>query len=48
MLSKSISSVSKAVTQEALEAVSAKLENNIWAIASRSSPNAEKLKDGAI
>ena len=48
MLSKSISSVSKVVTQEALEAVSAKLKNNIWAIPSRSSPNAEKLKDGAI
>lgn len=45
-MSKSI--LSKVVTQEALEAVSQKLTNNIWAIPSRSSPNAEKLIDGAI
>lgn len=24
------------------------MRNNVWAVASRSSPNAEKLKDGAI
>ena len=47
-MSKNITMLSKAVTQEALEAVSAKLQNNIWAIPSRSSPNAAKLVDGAI
>ena len=47
-MSKSISAVSRVVTQEALEAVSAKLANNIYAIPSRSSPNAQKLIDGAI
>ncbi len=47
-MSKQISAVSKVVTQEALEAVSQKLTNNIWAIPSRSSPNASKLIDGAI
>ena len=31
-----------------MEAVSQKLSQNIWAIPSLSSPNAEKLKDGAI
>lgn len=45
-MSKSI--LSKVVTQEALEAVSQKLTNNIWAMPSRSAPNAEKLIDGAI
>ena len=47
-MSKHISAVSRVVTQEALEAVSQKLVNNIWAIPSRSSPNADKLIDGAI
>ena len=36
------------VTQEAMEAISQKLVNNVWAIPSRSSPNAAKLQDGAI
>ncbi len=48
MTSKNITAISRVVTQEALEAVSQKLSNNIWAIPSRSAPNAEKLKDGAI
>ena len=47
-MSKNITAVSKVVTQEALEAVSQKLAGNIWAVPSRSSPNAAKLKDGAI
>ena len=47
-MSKSISAISRVVTQEALEAVSLKLKDNIWAIPSRSSPNAAKLIDGAI
>lgn len=47
-MSKSISAVSKVVNQQALEAVTQKLTNNIWAIPSRSSPNAAKLIDGAI
>ncbi len=47
-MSKNITAVSKVVTQEALEAVSQKLVNNVWAIPSRQTPNAEKLLDGAI
>ena len=47
-MSKNITAVSKVVTQEALETVAQKLKDNIWAIPSRSSPNAAKLKDGAI
>jgi len=47
-MSKSISAVSRVVTQEALEAVSSKLLNNVWAMPSRLSPNAAKLVDGAI
>ena len=46
-MSKTISSVSRVVNQQALEAITQKLTNNVWAIPSRSSPNAEKLKDGA-
>lgn len=45
---KQVSAVSKAVTQDAAVAVQQKLENNIYATPSRDSPNAEKLKDGAI
>ena len=47
-MSKAISAISRVVTQEALEAVSSKLPGNVWAIPSRSSPNAAKLVDGAI
>ncbi len=47
-MSKNITAVSKVVTQEALEAITSKLTNNVWAVSSRLSPNAEKLKDGAI
>ena len=47
-MAKNISAVSKVVTQEALEAVSSKLVNNVWAVPSRSSPNAAALIDGAV
>ena len=47
-MSKNITALSKVVNQQALEAVTQKLSGNVWAVASRSSPNAEKLKDGAI
>jgi hypothetical protein len=47
-MSKSISAISKVVTQEALEVVSQKLTHNVWARPSRSNPNAEHLKDGAV
>ena len=47
-MSKSITAVSKVVTKEAIEAVTNKLQHNIWALPSRTSPNAEQLKDGAI
>ena len=40
MMSKNITALSKCITQEALEAVTAKLNGNIWAVPSRSSPNA--------
>ena len=47
-MSKAISSVSRVVNQQALEAITQKLTHNVWATPCRSSPNAEKLKDGAI
>jgi hypothetical protein len=47
-MSKSISAISKVVTQDALEVVSQKLTHNVWARNARSSPNAENLKDGAV
>ena len=47
-MSKAISSVSRVVNQQALEAITQKLTQNVWATPCRSSPNAEKLKDGAI
>ncbi len=47
-MSKNLTALSKCITQEALEAVTAKLSGNIWAVPSRTSPNAEKLIDGAI
>ena len=46
--SKAVTAVSRALTQEAQAAVSQKLVTNIYATPSRDSPNAEKLKDGAI
>ena len=52
MLSKSganvVTAVSRAVNAETQVAVTQALEKNIWATPSRSSPNADKLKDGAI
>eukprot|EP00347_Sterkiella_histriomuscorum_P018869 403343860 len=47
-MSKSISAVSKVVNQQALEAITQKLSNNVWAAPSRTNPNAAKLVDGAI
>ena len=47
-MAKNITAVSRVVNQQALEAVSQSLKNNIWAVPSRLSPNAEKLKDGAV
>jgi ETC complex I subunit conserved region len=47
-MSKNVTALSKCITQEALEAVTAKLNGNIWAVPSRTSPNAAKLIDGAI
>ena len=47
-MSKYITSVSWVVNQEALEAISGALAKNVWAVPSRTNPNAEKLKDGAI
>ncbi len=40
-----VSSVSK---PEAMAVLNQKLDLNVWATPSRRSPNAEKLKDGAI
>ena len=48
MTAKNITAISKVVTQEALEAVSKGLKDNIWCVPSRYAPNAEKLKDGAV
>ena len=49
MISKNIvASVSKAVKSDAVAVLNQKLEHNIWATPSRDSPNADKLKDGAI
>ena len=45
---KQVTSISKVVSQDALDILSQKLSNNIYAVPSRTSPNAEKLKDGAI
>ena len=47
-MAKNITAVSKVISQEALDAVTGKLTKNIWALATRDSPNAERLKDGAI
>ncbi|CDW81660.1 nadh dehydrogenase fe-s protein [Stylonychia lemnae] len=40
--------ITKVVSQEALESISAKLVDNVWAISSRDHPNASRLQDGAI
>ena len=42
-MSKNITAVSKVVNQQALEAISAKLVNNVWAVKTRLTPNAERL-----
>lgn len=47
-MSKNIASLAKVVNQQALETITSQLPRNIWAIPSRSSPNADKLIDGAI
>ena len=43
-----ITAVSSCVKPEAVATINSKLDLNIWATPSRSSPNAEQLKDGAI
>ena len=43
-----VTAVSRVVKAETAVALSQKLEGNVWAQPSRCSPNAEKLKDGAI
>lgn len=43
-----VTAISKATSAEAAVAIQQKLDKNIWATASRDSPNAEKLLDGAI
>ncbi|CDW85115.1 nadh dehydrogenase [Stylonychia lemnae] len=47
-MSRSITAVSKVVNQQALEAIQAKLVQNVWAIKTSLNPNADKLRDGAI
>ena len=47
-MSKNITAISKVVSKEALEVLENKLQRNVWATPSRTHPNAEKLKDGAI
>ncbi len=47
-MSKMISSVSRVVNQQALEAISQKLNGNVWAVQTSLNPNANKLLDGAI
>ena len=46
--SKAVTAVSRVVREETSVALTQKLAGNIWATPSRSSPNGEKLKDGAI
>ncbi len=49
MVSKNVvTGVSRAVHAEAVQVVQDKIANSVWAQPSRDSPNAEKLKDGAI
>ena len=52
MLSKggqnAVTALSRAVNAETQVAVQKALERNVWATPSRGSPNAERLKDGAI
>lgn len=43
-----ITAVSSVVKPEAAAVLTQKLDMNIWATASRGSPNAERLQDGAI
>ena len=40
--------LTKVVNQQALEAITSKLSHNVWAVPSRTSPNADKLVDGAV
>jgi len=47
-LQKSVTAVSRVVSAEAAAIVESKLDYNIWATPSRDSPNADRLKDGAI
>ena len=43
-----VTALSRAVKADAVAVLNQKLEGNVWATPSRDSPNAEKLKDGAI
>ena len=43
-----MNALSKVVTQDALEAVTTSLKDNVWAVHSRKHTNAQRLKDGAI
>ena len=43
-----VTAISRVVREETAVALNQKLVNNVWAQPSRSSPNGEKLKDGAI
>ena len=45
---KAITAISKVVNAESAVVLNNALEMNIWSQPSRSSPNGEKLKDGAI
>ena len=47
-MSKNITAVSKVLSQDALLVLENQLKRNVWAVATRANPNADKLKDGAI
>ena len=47
-LQKSVTAVSRVFSTEAVAVLESKLEQNVWATPSRDSPNADRLKDGAI
>ena len=41
-------SLSRVVKEETQAVIAQKLQDNVWATPSRSSPNADKLQDGAV
>lgn len=45
---KAVTAVSRVLKEETAAALTQKLDGNVWCTPSRSSPNGEKLKDGAI